>query len=292
MKIAPVEANTIQAATEGDLHALHALLAAIEPGIYNLAVRMLGNREDAQDASQEILLKVTTHLGSFRGEAAFSTWVYQVAKFHLRSAITRSKESPEVSLDALQGTLQKGLDRVQDTWQERALQPDEKAAAREMAISCTQGMLMRLDREHRLAYLLDTVFDLSSSEAAQVLEISAEAYRKRVSRAKQALETVGQTVCGVVNPQAACRCEKQTQALAQLQVRSVPVRRTALMLHAHERAQAERTFEGIERMSDMAAVMRAHPQWQAPQEMRETIRAVLTLHHPEGGAGVWQRKIH
>jgi RNA polymerase sigma factor (sigma-70 family) len=292
MKIATVDPETIQAATQGDLAALHALLTALEPGIYNLAVRMLSNREDAQDAAQEILLKVITHLSSFRGEAAFSTWVYQVAKYHLLSALTRSKESPEISLDALQDTLQRGLEIVKDTWQERALQPDEKAAAREMAISCTQGMLMRLDREHRLAYLLDTVFDLPSNEAAQVLEITAQAYRKRVSRAKQALQDVSQSVCGVVNPQAACRCEKQTQALAQLQAQGVPMRRMALTVHAQERVQAERAFEGLARMSDIAAVLRAHPQWQAPEQLREAIRAVLTVHHPQTGAGIWQRKIH
>lgn len=80
MRIEPVETGLLERARNGDLRALDAVLHAIQPGVYNLAVRMLGNREDARDATQEILLKVTTHLGSFRGEAAFSTWVYRVAK--------------------------------------------------------------------------------------------------------------------------------------------------------------------------------------------------------------------
>ncbi len=89
---------------------LNAVLLSIQPGVYNLAVRMLGNRDDAADAAQEILMKVVTHLSSFRGDAAFTTWVFQIARNHLLTASTRSRESPEVSLDAIAERLQTGLD--------------------------------------------------------------------------------------------------------------------------------------------------------------------------------------
>jgi DNA-directed RNA polymerase specialized sigma24 family protein len=70
---------------------------------------MLGNREDAADATQKILLKVATHLGGFRRQAAFTTWVFQIARNHLLIASTRSRESSEVSLEALGERLQQGL---------------------------------------------------------------------------------------------------------------------------------------------------------------------------------------
>ena len=277
MRIEPVEPALLESARNGDLRALDAVLHAIQPGVYNLAVRMLGNREDARDATQEILLKVTTHLGSFRGEAAFTTWVYRVAKNQLLTGLTRTRESPEVSFEALGETLKAGLALGSASWEARSLSPEDKAAAREMAVTCTQGMLMRLDREHRLAYLLDAVLGLSSDDAAQVLEIQAPAYRKRLSRARSTLETFSAAACGLANPQAQCRCEKQAHAVRVLAARGVE-RRPDLAIAEAERAAASVALDQVLAMSDMAAVIRAHPEYRAPSAMIAAIRAVLTLH--------------
>jgi RNA polymerase sigma factor (sigma-70 family) len=291
MSIATVELQVLSAAANGNLKALDTVLAAIQPGVFNLSIRMLGNHDDAADACQEILLKVTTHLSSFRGEAAFSTWVYQVARNHLLNASTRSREHPELSFDALSATLQAGLDLGRDTWSNRALQPDEKLAAREMAITCTQGMLMRLDREQRLAYLLDAVFGLSSEESAQVLEISPAAFRKRLSRARLALDGFAQNSCGLVNAEANCRCEKQVHAVRRLaengRVRTAPV----LWQDQQERQRAAQALDSIMHISDIAEVLRQHPQWQAPERQLAAIRLVLTTHAPtDAPSAAWTRK--
>ena len=73
----------VEAAKEGDKKALETLILKIQDKIYGLALRMLYNPSDAEDASQEILLKIITHLGTFRGESAFTTWMYRVAVNHL-----------------------------------------------------------------------------------------------------------------------------------------------------------------------------------------------------------------
>jgi RNA polymerase sigma factor (sigma-70 family) len=290
MKITAIETGVLTRAVNGDLSALDALLAGIQPGVYNLCVRMLGNRDDAADACQEILLKITTHLGTFRGDAAFTTWAYQVARNHLLTASTRSRESPELSFDALSATLQAGLDLGRDTWNNRVLQPDEKLAAREMAVTCTQGMLMRLDREHRLAYLLDAVFGLSSEESAQVLEISSAAYRKRLSRARQALDGFAQNTCGVVNPTAACQCEKQVHALRQLERKGIKRPAPTLCMDTQERQHAANALDSIMHMSDMAEVLRSHPEWRAPDRQLAAIRLVLTTQTPgDAAAAGWTR---
>ncbi len=281
MKIQPVPANVLQQATQGDLRALDEMLVTIQSGVFNLCVRMLGNRDDAADACQEILLNVTTHLATFKGEAAFSTWVYQVARNHLLNAMTRTRESPEVSFDALSETLQAGLDLGRDTWNNRALQPDEKLAAREMAITCTQGMLMRLDREQRLVYLLDAVFGLESHDAAQVMDITAAAFRKRLSRARQALDGFSQATCGVVNLAAPCHCEKQVHTLHRLAQLGKPQRPPGLRLEPAERAEAAQALDQIMQMSDMAAVLRSHPHWRAPDTLLAAIRVVLTAQTPK-----------
>ena len=76
------EANA-KKAQQGDQAALEELIAQIQGKIYGLALRMLWHPEDAQDATQEILLRVVTHLATFRGESAFFTWVYRIAANHL-----------------------------------------------------------------------------------------------------------------------------------------------------------------------------------------------------------------
>lgn len=275
MKIPDVDAGVIQRAVTGDLASVDALLRAIEPGVYNLAVRMLGSRDDARDACQEILLKVVTHLASFRGEAAFSTWVWRIARNHLLTAATRAAESPEVSLEAIDAKLSAGLayreslaERLPD---DRAASPEEQAAARQVALSCTQGMLMAMDREQRLAYLLDVVFGLDSPQAAEVLEITPAAYRKRLQRAREALHGFMGRRCGLADEAADCRCERQLPALAARGAAgSVPLPEARIAL--------DRLFA----IGDAAAVFRAHPQYRAPAAMIGAIRAVLAT---EGDLG-------
>jgi RNA polymerase sigma factor (sigma-70 family) len=287
MKISEPSSDLLQRARNGELAAIDALLQAIQPGIFNLAVRMLGNREDAKDATQEILLKITTHLATFRGEAAFSTWVYQVARNQLLSASTRSRESPEVSLESLGEQLRAGLELGSATYQVRIQTPEEKAAAREMAVTCTQGMLMRLDRDHRLAYILDLTFGLSSAEAGAVLGIEPAAYRKRLSRARQVLQSFAGSVCGVVNADAPCRCEKQLHALAihGAQIGAPYAGVIRLRLQDSERDAASQALDQVMAISDMAAVLRAHPDYQAPTALMAGIRAVLGS-YKQGSPGV------
>jgi RNA polymerase sigma factor (sigma-70 family) len=66
-------------ALTGELQAMEQLLIAIQGPIYRLTLRMLGNRGDAEDSTQEILLKVTTALSTFRGESQFLTWAYRMS---------------------------------------------------------------------------------------------------------------------------------------------------------------------------------------------------------------------
>ena len=275
MKIPNPSPELLHDCVQGDLHAIDTLLRAIEPPVYNLAVRMLGQRDDAADATQEILLKVVTHLGGFRGQALFSTWVFQVARNHLLTASTRARESPETSLDAMAERLQAGLDFHAAQGGEQSVTPEDKLAARQTALSCTQGMLMTLDREHRLVFVLDLMFGLSSKDGAEVAGISAEAYRQRLSRARSRLDAFTQRTCGVVQPEAACRCEKQLPALQHVQRSGATTTPSVIAIHAEERAEAERALDGLVRLSNAAGLLRTHPEYRAPQALRVAIRAAL-----------------
>jgi len=275
MKITDPGAAVVLAATNGDLPALDALLAALQPGVFNLAARMLGNRDDAADATQEILLKVVTHLAGFRGESAFTTWVFRVARNHLLTAITRSAESPEVSLEAMEQRLGAGLALADSLGAVRVLTPEDKAEARQIALGCTQNMLMALGREDRLVYLLDAVFGLSSPEAAQVLDTTAEAYRQRLARARARLDAFAARTCGLVSAGAACTCERQLPGARKSRANGRAMPASLIAVHRAESAEAERRLGSIVRMGDAAAAFRAHPDYRAPESMRAAILAVL-----------------
>jgi RNA polymerase sigma factor (sigma-70 family) len=275
MKITDPGTEVLLAATRGDLAALDRLLMAVQPGIYNLAVRVLGQRDDAADATQEILLKVVTHLASFRGEAAFTSWVWRIAHNHLMTARTRSAEAPEVSLEAMAERLQAGLDFAAHAAQARGeagpLTPQDKLEARQVALACTQGMLMTLDREQRLVYLLDTVFDLPSKDAAALVGITPAAYRQRLSRTRARLYGFMERTCGLVAPEAACRCERQLPA-----VRHQRGTRAGVPIQPQSALDATQTFDAFTRVADAASVFHAHPDVQAPAALRAAIRAVLS----------------
>lgn len=279
MRIPDPPADLIQRAANGDLAAMDALLRAIERGIFNLAVRMLGHREDAADASQEILLKVTTHLGGYRGEAAFSTWVYRIARNHLTNAATRVPEAPTVSLEQFGEKLDRGLAHGRSV---AAIEPDagmlppeDRAEAVDIAVGCTQGMLMALDRDHRLAYLFDVVFGLTSEQGGDVLEISAAAFRKRLSRARERLDGFMQRTCGLVNADAPCRCPRQLPAVraAAAADGGTGLRPTASEVATAGLARIE--FDRWRTYADAAAVFRGHPDYRPPERMVGAIRELL-----------------
>jgi RNA polymerase sigma factor (sigma-70 family) len=279
MKITAPSPETLAAAQQGDLAALDRLLAALQPGVFNLALRVLGQREDAADATQEILLKIVTHLSGFRAEAAFTTWVWRVAHNHLLTARTAAAEAPTLSLDALAEKLKAGLELSErltlSQGGPRALTPQDKLEARQVALSCTQNMLLALTREERLIYVLDTVFDLTSTAAAEVVGVAAAAYRQRLSRSRARLAAFTGSQCGLVSDTADCHCERQLPALRQVRQRGQREDRAVVPIQPEEK-QAERAFDAFLRVSDAAALFRAHPEAAAPSGMLAAIRAVLT----------------
>jgi RNA polymerase sigma factor (sigma-70 family) len=279
MKMQEPSSETIQDAMSGKLSSVDSIIGMIQAGIFNLAVRMLGNRDDAADATQEILLKVITHLSSFRSNSAFTTWVFRIARNHLLTAATRSRESPEISLEGLHESLEMGMafnDRQAQPYGGRALQPDEKLEAKQIALACTQKMLMSIDREQRLSYILDAVFGLSSEQAASVLEISSAAHRQRLTRARGRLDHFAGESCGLVSDSAKCQCEKQIPAVRRFRASATDASRTVIAVHPIEREEVQRNFDALVRLGNASALIKAHPDYQAPDSMRMAIRSVLS----------------
>jgi len=196
-------------AVGGDGAALEALCRALAGPVYRLCLHMLGHMGDAEDAAQDVLVKVVTHLSQFEGRSALTTWVHQVAVRHLLGV--RRSRAEELAVDAttLAGMLEQGLAYG------AALPPpgpEERVLVQEVRLSCTQGMLLRLSREERLALVLVELLGLDGAEAAEVAGVSHAALRQRLARARAHLGEFLSSRCGLVSETAACRCERQVRA--------------------------------------------------------------------------------
>ena len=189
-------------ATAGDRAALETVLAGVQDLVFNLSLRMLGTFHNAEDASQDILLKVMTHLSSFKGDSAFTTWVFRIAANHLKDYKKHMFAQLPLSFefygdDIRNGKIQDVPDLTQNV--ERAI------LAEELKLSCTNVMLQSLDPESRCIFILGTMFRLDSRIAGDILGITPEAYRQRLSRARKRMAEFLSEYCGEYG-QGACRC--------------------------------------------------------------------------------------
>jgi RNA polymerase sigma factor (sigma-70 family) len=262
--------DLVKAAQEGSKDALQEVIQHMQGMVYNLAIRMLRSPADAEDATQEILIRMMTHLGQFSGESSFSTWVYRLASNSLLNIVRRDAHHSAVSFDTLSEQLETSLALYQDT--PEALHEDA-ILIEEVKRSCTLGMLMCLNVEDRLALVLGELFEVSSDEGAAIMGISSAAYRKRLSRARQQLVNFVSHKCGLVNPENPCRCHKHVRNKiafrlldpAQLQFVRVGDPLSVDSLIQHDSDALCRTV----------ALLRAHPSYVVSTDFAVTLRQML-----------------
>jgi RNA polymerase sigma factor (sigma-70 family) len=270
-------ASEVEAALSGDAQALERLLKSIESMVFCLAVRMLGNHADAEDMSQEVLVRIATRLSSFNGESLFSTWAYRLAANaiidHIRANETR-RQFEQIGLE-----LERGLERSNASHDNAFTESAESyAAANEMALLCSQGMLSALDASQRLAYILGEVFDFSSEEAAVIADVTPAAFRQQLSRARDRLRTFMSQHCSLVGDEAACRCESQVNALDQprvIHLHQMPLSR-GLSHQTLPPASAREGLRTLDELQRVSRVFRAHPEYLADADLTASLRARIS----------------
>jgi RNA polymerase sigma factor (sigma-70 family) len=262
----------VEEAKGGNRDALQEVIHAVQDQIYNLAVRMLWHPEDAEDATQEILVKIVTRLGSFRGESAFTTWCHRIACNHLLTTRKRRAERAELSLERFGEDVASGLDYGESV---SPVQPERDLLAKEVMIACIQGVLLCLDREQRVAFILGVVYELDGNRGGYVLGITPEAYRKRVSRAKTILRGFLVRTCGLVNEANPCRCERQIPY--SVKTRLVNPQRLLFATHS---TGPENDGLVLECLRDMDEVQRLttlfrQPGYRAPNTFLERLKGLM-----------------
>jgi RNA polymerase sigma factor (sigma-70 family) len=252
--------DLVERSRGGDAAALEALIVELRDPVHRLALRMTACPQDAEDATQEILIKVMTRLDTFRGDAAVTTWVYRVAANHLLDRARSTTERLSMTFSQFADDLHTDLADPS-----AATDPANDLLAREVKQGCTLALLTCLDRESRLAYVLGEIIEVPTATGAEICSTTEGAYRKRLSRARQAVRAFLETNCGLVSPAtAACHCRRRVPAaIAAGRVGPVAVRASSAQV-------AEATAE-IETIYDAAHLLRSRADPGAPRQLTDRL---------------------
>jgi RNA polymerase sigma factor (sigma-70 family) len=265
-----MDANELtRRAQSGDKSALNELVRSVQDRVYALCMRMLANPADAEEASQEILVKVITHLSTFRGESAFTTWVHRIAANHLVDARAERNKRAAMSFEALAAMVDAGV-REAPSAAAGGDDATSRVLAEEVRITCTQAMLLCLDPEHRIAYVLGEIVELPGDEAAWVLDITPDAFRKRISRARETVVDFMRKRCSVYDAANPCRCSVQVPYT--IRIGMLDPARLRFTSHPVTETREVRELVGL---LDAAAIHKANPAYAAPGRLAEALRALV-----------------
>src|SRR6202790_749136 len=199
----------VDQAKSGDRGALEKLVLRHQAWIYNIAIRMVFHPQDAEEVTQEVLVKVITKLSTFKGESKFRTWLYRIAANHVLNMKRRSAETQAPTFADYGAAINSTPDL--DLPDPRTMPVALPLLVEEAKISCTTGMLLCLDRKQRLIFTLGEIFGASDTVGGEVLEMSADNFRQCLARARRDLYSFMNNQCGLVNKNNPCRCPKKTR---------------------------------------------------------------------------------
>ena len=201
--------NLVCSAINGNSGALSQLLNRHQTWIYNLMLYMLHSRRDAEDATQEVLVKVATGLSQFKGASSFRTWAKRIAVNHAVDCRRSRPEQVVTGFDCYAEYLDRAPDADLSPEQERS--PEQALLVDEARIACVMGMLLCLDRNQRIVFLLGEILETGDAVGAELMDITRDNFRQRLARAREQLSSFMQGRCGLVNPQNPCRCARKTR---------------------------------------------------------------------------------
>ena len=260
----------VDKATAGDKNALETLIAGVQDFVFNLSLRMLGTFADAEDATQDILLKMITHLSSFRGDSLFTTWVFRIAVNHLKNYKKHMFAHYPLSFEYYGNDIENAkIEEVPDLTQN----VEKDILAEELKMSCTNVMLQCLDMESRCIFILGTMFKIDSRIAGDILEITPEAYRQRLSRIRKKMADFLVEYCGEYGS-GRCKCkERVNYAIQSHRVNPLQLNyMTATEIPAQTMIDVKNAMEDIDDLSQDFSFCKPY---QSPERTRRLIQEFL-----------------
>lgn len=260
----------IDEAVSGSNKSLEVLLSEVQDMVFNLSLRMLGTVMDAEDAAQEILIRIMTHLSSFRKESSFSTWVYRVAVNYLKNYKKSMFFQHPLDFEFYGNDI-----RYADTGSIDKLVDDVSRAAfaEELKMSCTNVMLQCLDAESRCIFILGTMFKIDSRIAGEILDLTPENYRKKLSRIRKKVADFLSVHCGLTGT-GICSCGQRVD-YAISQKRLNPQMPEYSRLQVMEREVMSEFKDEMEKLDALALTFEAMPEYKSPVTSQDVMRGLL-----------------
>jgi len=263
--------SLVAQARDGDWDALEQLILRHQAWIFNIAVRMVRKREEAEDITQEALLKMLTKLSTFQSRSSFRTWLYRIVVNHI---LNLKHKQVEVTFSEL------GM--VMDELPDQTL-PDPANGSlplsvliEEAKIGCTKAMLLCLDRRQRLVNILGELFGVKSELGAELLDLSPSNFRQLLTRARHDLYNYMNNRCGLVNQSNPCRCARKTRSFVEQGYIDPDHRRFTRERLGQISELAPSRAEAIDSLIEQqhAAVFREQP-FLAPPDQTLTLRRLI-----------------
>lgn len=174
------EARIVQQVKNGNIEAFEALVKAYEKRVYNIALKMLGNPEDAEDAAQEAFIKAYMSIGTFRGDSRFSVWLYRLTNNCCIDLLRKRRDKMSLSVTGADG------ETVELDIPDERSGPEDEVIKKELRLSVREG-LEKLPEEYRRILVLREIGAQSYAEIAEILDIDIGTVKSRIFRARKKL---------------------------------------------------------------------------------------------------------
>jgi RNA polymerase sigma-70 factor (ECF subfamily) len=183
----PADDRLIERILEGDTAAYNDMVARYYDRIFARVSQLLKNKEDAEEVTQDAFIRAHRGLENFRGEASFSTWLYQIATNLAHNRYWywfRRKREQSISLD--QSLTDDGDLTLENVMPCSGETPAEAAVTQEF-VDRVSACMDELSKMHKEILILRNVRNLTYDEIAQQLEISVGTVKSRIARARESL---------------------------------------------------------------------------------------------------------
>lgn len=257
----------IDLAIDGDRNALEIVVIEINNFIFNISLRMLGNINDAEDVTQDILMKILSKLSTFNNKSSFKTWVYRITVNFLLDY----KRNLDYSLnfDSFANDL-----KISQVESEKSSNNDLE---NELKLSCTNIMLQCLSPKARCIFILGTIFKVDSITASEILNIRPENYRQILSRSRKKVGNFLAQYCEHAGGEI-CSCNRRVNyAISKSRLNTKNLEYTSL--EVLDLKLLEDYKEHIEILDDFNLIYEELPQYKSKLLVKEFLEKLVNSTH-------------
>jgi len=181
------EKDLLKKSKKGNIESFEQLISAYQKKVYNIALKIVGNHEDASEMAQEVFIKVFKSIGQFKEESSFSTWIYRITTNVCLDEVRKSKN--KIKMLSIDEDLNVGEGEIKRQFYDSSRLPEISAERNEMRKVLNQAILS-LSFEHRIAVVMRDIQGFSYEEIAKTMKCPEGTVKSRINRARNELREI------------------------------------------------------------------------------------------------------